>query len=257
VRSWPLALVSIGLSCAPAAPEAPPESETYGPCPPGQACAIMPLGDSITVGYGEPPPRGGYRIPLFRRARAEGRDITFVGSAQSGPTHVERHLFPRANEGHSGFGIGEGPTGLTTLLEQHDPIRSHRPDIVLLMIGTNDITDDIRAGVVTSSAPARLARLVDRILDSDPHLLLLVAQIIPRGAPEDNGRVEAYNAQVADLVRLRAAAGRHIGLVDVYRPFVANAHFASEYLSDLLHPSARGFDVIGEAFYQALQPYLR
>jgi lysophospholipase L1-like esterase len=226
-----------------------------GPCPGGRPCAIMPLGDSITVGYGEPPPRGGYRIPLFRLARAEGRAITFVGSAESGPATLDQQPFPRANEGHSGFGIGEGPTGLTSWLAEHDLLARYRPDIVTLMIGTNDITDEIQANAAHSDAPARLSRLVDGILASDPRLLLVVAQIVPRA--DGNDRVRAYNAAVADLVATRAAAGRRIVLVDLFAAFVANPDFASAYLSDGLHPSGPGYQIIGRELYRVLQPYLR
>src|SRR4051812_346982 len=48
------------------------ETAAYAPCPPkGRACAIMPLGDSITEGYRSS--GGGYRPPLFHLALQDGK----------------------------------------------------------------------------------------------------------------------------------------------------------------------------------------
>lgn len=74
----------------------------YTPCPTtGEPCKILPLGDSITDGIGVQG-GGGYRIELFRKARAAGKNITFVGSLVNGPSMVDGAAFPRNHEGHSG-----------------------------------------------------------------------------------------------------------------------------------------------------------
>jgi hypothetical protein len=45
----------------------------------------MPLGDSITDGYGTP---GGYRIELFRKILTASQHATFVGRNSNGPGTV-------------------------------------------------------------------------------------------------------------------------------------------------------------------------
>ena len=80
----------------------------YNPCPSTGACAILPLGDSITAGTGSSD-GGGYRVELFKQAVANSQSITFVGTLASGPTTVSGKPFPRSHEGHSGFVIDTIP----------------------------------------------------------------------------------------------------------------------------------------------------
>ena len=64
------------------------------------APVIMPLGDSITDGFGIP---GGYRIDLEDDLLGSGLTPNFVGSLQNGPTQ----LADKQHEGHSGWRIDE------------------------------------------------------------------------------------------------------------------------------------------------------
>ncbi len=128
---------------------------TYRPCPTdGTACKIMPFGDSITDGYNGDTP-GGYRVELFRLAHAAGKNITFVGSGSNGPNTVGGVAFPHNHEGHSGWTIAPagGRSGISTLVSTVMP--QYKPDIVLLMIGTNDAIDNYDM----PNAPKRLARV--------------------------------------------------------------------------------------------------
>ncbi len=77
----------------------------YAPRPAAGACAIMPLGDSITEGY-RSSKGGGYRVELFHDALADNKSVTFVGSADpNGPATVRGVAFPPDNEGHGGYRI--------------------------------------------------------------------------------------------------------------------------------------------------------
>ena len=77
--------------------------------------------------------------------------------------------------------------------------------------------------------------------------------------PTDVGaaNVKAYNAGIPALVKARAAAGKHIGVVDVYGHFVANPSWRTDYLPNGIHPGAPGYKVMGEAWYAALARLLR
>lgn len=236
---------------APASPDGAPPPALAPPCPTGRPCGIMPLGDSITFGTGSSD-GGGYRVPFFRRAMVDGRAITFLGSMMSGPASVDGVAFPQANEGHIGFTIDDAPAvdrhGIAPLALP--AIDRTSPDIVLLMIGTNDIgTRNALEG-----APARLAALVDAITTHDPHLALFVAEIPPTANDDDAAPERAYNAAVADIVRSRANAGKRVTLVDMYGPFTANAAYRSEYLADGLHPNDAGYDVMARIWYDAVGP---
>jgi len=220
----------------------------YDPCPPkGKACAILPLGDSITTGVGYPG-GGGYRVELFLQAVRHGKALTFVGSGSNGPQTVAGVPFPRAHEGHSGYSIGR----LSTTLAENDAIARYHPDIVLMHVGTHDVTlpRDIDASL------RRMGDLIDQIQAHDPHVLVLVGTIIlSRSKPLNDGAV-LFNAGLPALVEARAAAGRHIALVDVAAKFTANPDYQTEYLGSKVHPNAAGYDVMGDAWYEALAPLL-
>jgi lysophospholipase L1-like esterase len=192
---------------------------------------VLPLGDSITVGLGASG-GGGYRVPLFAKARAAGQSITFVGSQSGGPTMVDGATFPRNHEGHSGrtidFIAGRIP----------DPALSGGAHIILLMIGTNDMY------MQPAGAPARLEALLDEILMVAPDVLLVVAQLTP--FPGSDAQVRTYNAAIPALVEERAAMGKHILLVDMY------TDFPSSLIGDGVHPNAQGYELMAERWYEAI-----
>jgi alpha-galactosidase len=195
---------------------------------------IMPLGDSITDGAQVP---GGYRIELWRRLVGQDRRrIDFVGWLQNGPPE----LGDRDHEGHSGWRIDEVAASVDGWLARH------RPEIVLLMIGTNDMLQNNAV-----AAPARLGELLDRISRQLPAATVLVATLPPLAGAEANRRVAAFNRALPAVVQARAAAGRRVRLVDV----AAGLTLAD--VGDGVHPNARGHAKIAAAWYGALVPLLR
>jgi len=205
----------------------------YDPCPAkGTACAIMPFGDSLTQGdHGDNTADGGYRPPLFHLALASSQTITFVGQASNGPDMVDGVAFPKHHDGFPGFSIdGGGPfPGITSFAADH--IKMYKPNIVTLMIGTNDINSQIDL----ANAPTRLGHLMDVILDADPKLLLVVAQISPSKDDGFNARAMTYNSAIPGLVKTRAGSGKHIATVDMWTAFMQNTNYRTEYLNDLVH----------------------
>ncbi len=214
-------------------------------------CGVLPLGDSITEGFGSS--GGGYRVELFRRAIAGGKNITFVGTLQNGPNEVDGKPFPRKHEGHGGYTIDtdSGHSGISgQITSQALATGAH---IVLLMIGTNDINGNVDV----NNAPTRLGKLIDDITMRAPNALVVVATIIPiannQGA---NQKVMAYNGKLPELVNMRAAAGKHVVLLDNYGLFAANPNYASAWMGDNLHPNNTGYAELGKAFYGAIESAL-
>jgi lysophospholipase L1-like esterase len=216
----------------------------YNPCPPsGTDCTIMPFGDSITDGYTV---RGGYRIPFFQRAHQEGKQFTFVGSQTNGPATVDGVPFPQQNEGHSAYTINDEPSvprkGIAPLVPTVIP--KYHPDVVLLMIGTNDVDNSLDL----PNVPTRLGALIDSIIALDAHTLIVVAQITPTQQDPLNTRIQAYNAGIPAVVKSRADAGKHVALVDMYSAFVQDSAFKSKYLADRLHPNAAGYQIMSDVW---------
>jgi len=227
---------------------------TFSPCPSSAStpCAVLPLGDSITEGYGSS--GGGYRVELFRQAVQNGKNLTFVGSLQNGPNTVQNQTFPKKHEGHGGYTIdtGTGHSGISgTITDQ--AISNYHPNIVLLMIGTNDVNGNVDI----AAAPTRLGKLVDDITTRAPDALVVVATIIPIANDGTNPKVQTYNAALPALVKTRADAGKHVVLLDNYAAFSKDASYRTTLMSDYLHPNDAGYVVLGRSMYDAISAFLR
>ena len=223
---------------------------SYQPCPSdGNPCKILPLGDSITFGVNDEG-NGGYRGPLFALAVAAQQKITFTGSLSNGPATVSGQTFPKKNEGHSGWGISEvtpysgGSAGIATVIPS--PALSSGsggvPHIILLHIGTND-SGSFTATQMTSD----LTGFLDKIIANAPDALLVVAQIIPLGYGT-NDVIKAYNQAIPGLVQQRAAAGKHVALVDMYTGFNASTMLGS----DSIHPNSTGYKFMADHWYSTI-----
>jgi lysophospholipase L1-like esterase len=215
------------------------------PCPPrGTPCRIMPLGDSITFGYGSTT-GGGYRVELFSQALAAGKSITFVGSSTSGPDTVSGAAFPKENEGHSGYSIDDSSQtkGISPLVDS--AIATYKPNIILLMIGTNDM----HYSIDLANAPTRLGQLLDQITTDAPKALLVVAKIIPAHGAQNTPTI-AYNAAIPDVVQKRVAQGKQIVLVDMYDALKV---WSTALYKDSEHPNDTGYAMMAQTWYPAIQ----
>jgi hypothetical protein len=234
----------------------------YNPCPPkGQPCRVMPLGDSITFGVNF---AGSYRVELFHRALQDAKTFTFVGSQINGPATVDGVVFPQSHEGHSGYTIDNAtfidPTQAVPLQTRvgiypfvEGWIASAHPDIITMMIGTNDVQHNIDV----ANAPARLGGLMDRILAADPHILLIVSKVTPTQTDTLTAAMQAFNAQIPALIQARATAGKHIMLADMYTALTNVTGYQTTLFGDNLHPNQAGYTVMGDAWYAVLATFLR
>ena len=195
---------------------------------------VMPLGDSLTDGYNIP---GGYRIELVSRLDGDDLDVDLVGTLRNGPSSLR----DRDHEGHSGFRIDEIAGSVDRWLTRYEP------DIVLLMIGTNDVVQDHQL----NTAPERLGDLIDQITTTLPNAHVIVGSI-PQivGSPNDE-RVVAFNADVPDVVGKRIEDGEPVTYVDI------NAVIDRDDLhTDYTHLNATGYCKLGDVWYRAIRSVL-
>ncbi|HOW72678.1 MAG TPA: GDSL-type esterase/lipase family protein [Phycisphaerae bacterium] len=205
------------------------------------AIRIMPLGDSITVGVGDDN-NGGYRGPLYQMLTSTTSVVDFVGS-QIGGTITDRN-----HEGHSGWRADQIRDSVPGWLT------AARPDIVLLHIGTNDITQGQQVpGTVTEIG--EILDIVDSYETSHgTPITVVLARIINRSNSLDALGLEttAFNASIASMAAARIAAGDRLVVVD--------HESALSYPGDLVdsvHPNASGYQKMAAVWYEGLHPLLR
>jgi lysophospholipase L1-like esterase len=83
-----------------------------------------------------------------------------------------------------------------------------------------------------------------------------VATIIPTTTDSTNAAVRTYNAAIPGLVQQRAAAGKHVMLLDMYSVFSSNANYKTALMNDNLHPNATGYATMGDAWFATIRPFL-
>jgi lysophospholipase L1-like esterase len=225
----------------------PDATVVFNPCPKnGSACKILPFGDSITRGA-KSSNEGGYRSPLYALILAGKQKAVFTGSQSHGPSQVSGQTFPRSHEGHAGWTIDPGfnmisssYSGISKLVPS--PALDGNPNIILLMIGTNDLF-----ARETANMAVRLEALLDKIVLNAPNALIVLAQLTPLGHNDPN--LTAYNAKIPGMVQARAAKGQHIIGVDMSKLPVTD-------LSDGTHPNDRGYAYMADVWYAAIKDLL-
>lgn len=198
----------------------------------GTPVRVMPLGDSITDGFNV---AGGYRIQFYNRLAADGLtgSLNFVGSMSNGPAS----LLDREHEGHTSWHIADLANNIDGWMT------THTPKIVMLMIGANDILHS-----QFPNATTRLSSLIDQICAKLPAGgKLYVAQITPLADPAYNDLVNQYNAAIPGIVQSKVNQGKPVFLVNM------NSVVTLNDLADGIHPSATGYDKMGNAWYAIIK----
>ncbi|WP_212997218.1 SGNH/GDSL hydrolase family protein [Winogradskya consettensis] len=196
------------------------------PASASEPVVLLPLGASITHGYGSTDGNG-YRGVLYERlTREAGLSVDFVGSQRSGTAPDPDH------EGHPGWRIDQ-------IAARADGwLATYHPDIVVMHLGTNDMIQDYRS----ATAPDRVVALADHIVAADPGVTVYVSSLVCSSVPAVNARIDAFNA------RLPALVAGHYGVVYVDQHAVMTA----ADLSDQVHPTDHGYHKIADAWYDAI-----
>jgi hypothetical protein len=205
---------------------------------------LMPLGDSITVGFGG---LAGYRLPLWLKLKAEGvQSLDFVGSSQ---LHSIPGFGDPDHEGHSGWTLQDliafDDGGLSPSWTIEDGLFVQQPTLILLHAGTNDVFE----AETWQLGTARLDELLGRIGDQAPAATTLVAELIPTADAAANLCVDWLNRRAAEVVQERWAAGELV-------KWVPTAPFCPEFVSGdgtPVHPDAVCYDGLAKAWVQGLR----
>jgi lysophospholipase L1-like esterase len=231
---------------------------------PARPIRILPMGDSITAGYTDSgfavPFSFGYRAELYRLLGLAGYRVQFVGHSQqpwdgmAGPVTLPPGTFDLricGQDFHDGYG-GAASSAFSNPGQLAGAMRELEPDVILLMIGINDISG---AGPrALSPLKANLDVMVDTITASRPEAHLIVAQITPLcGA--DKTLID-YNSFIKDeLIPSWRAKGRTVSTVDQYRNFLTKdgAIDPGLYSNGINHPNATGYDRMARTWLEGIE----
>ena len=219
---------------------------------------VMPLGDSITYGYNGS--NAGYRGPLYDLLRSLAPAFQYIGTSMLFPCHLPvEPLDQRRHEGHSSFslqdvnnnldgfdnsrflqygGAARNPNGGFWFTGENGTGRAPMyPDVVLMMLGTNDLDN-------LPEVETRLRTLIEKITRQRPAARLLVAKITPLANYPD---VQTYNQIVGLVAADFQMAGFKVSLVDM------NTNFPLDGLDpDGVHPNDTGFRWMAIQWHESL-----
>ncbi|MEV1008025.1 ricin-type beta-trefoil lectin domain protein [Streptomyces sp. NPDC049881] len=190
---------------------------------------LLPLGASNTEGHGSSN-GSGYRGPLYDLLAADGHQPDFVGGLRNGSVQDPDH------EGHSGWRIDQIAGIVDGVMARH------RPTVVTLQIGTNDLNQQYEVPGISQ----RLDALIDRIVAADPTVTVLVSPLFVTTNPTIEATRAEYDRQIPLIVQAKQAQGKRVGLVDTSAVQVSD-------LSDQLHPNDGGYRKVADAFHAAVR----
>jgi lysophospholipase L1-like esterase len=237
------------------------------------ALSIHPLGDSITWGYttasaADSP--GGYREPLYRNLTlTNGMTVDFVGANTSNPGPLLTQDNEVQHDGYPQYTITEVnhnldanvPTGKTRgnnggfWLTGTGTRPAIYPDIILLLIGSNDN----EGGAFAATIEQRLDLMVTKIFTLRPTTHLYLASIPPYPADANKTAIaKAYNALiVGKTIPKFLSQGRNIRFVDQYANFILASSpdgdvVNSALFGDTIHPNEAGYQLMGDTWAAAV-----
>lgn len=206
---------------------------------------FLAFGDSITAGEISFPiagisPQGGFANSILRVVPSASYPSVLSGLLRARYTAQSSGIVV-ANEGVS----GERARDAATLSRFSQAVSTHRPDVVLLMHGYNDIIDPSVITATVNAVDAMAAEARNRRVAR-----VVVINLAPPRAGGNNSRpattIDAFNERLQ-----RAAAGEGALYVDI---FSALSSSVSTYIGvDGLHPNEAGYRKIAETVLAAIQ----
>jgi lysophospholipase L1-like esterase len=209
---------------------------------------VMPLGDSITYDnrITETRPVGqrtAYRQPLYLYLKDDGYDVDFVGSQIAGQDAAPS--FDPDNEGHPGWQADGDPGGENIAPKIYNWLSDHPADIILLHIGTNDIS----GGQDPAGVASEIAQILDEIdryeTDKGVKVWVILARIISR-TDSMASATTTFNNQIQPMVDARK--GDNIIVVDmehnaglIYMIDQSSPYYGGD-MYDRLHPNVSGYE---------------
>ena len=202
---------------------------------------IMPLGASITMGYGSSD-ENGYRLELRNLLVYSGYDVDFVGSLENGTFEDQQH------EGHGGYNINQVKNNV------YNYLNNNPAQIILVHIGTNNITDT--NSYTTPDEIAALLDEIDRWENDNAPVIVVLPEIINRNCITDVTPCDAskwtteFNDNVVGMAEARIASGDRLIIVDLENGAGLNYRlYPGGDMIDNKHPYDNGYAKMADTWF--------
>jgi lysophospholipase L1-like esterase len=218
---------------------------------------IMPAGDSITNGDGE---QGGYRKYLYDALTKKGYKIDMVGPNGKDNASANGISYDDNHAGFSGYQIKEVPSwgqqqggkgSLYNELKNNNAVKNANPDIILLMIGTNDLTANRSMDACASDLRAMLDYMLADMSSDGVIFLCTVPEHTAYGG--NTQKIGNYNNTVKSVAEEYASKGKNVKFADVHGCLDG----MNDISGDQLHPNGGGYKKIGNFFADTIDSYLK
>ncbi|MCR4796029.1 MAG: acetylxylan esterase [Ruminococcus sp.] len=220
---------------------------------------IMPLGDSITYGMAD---EGGYRKYLSYFLQQNGySNVDLVGpegkDSASFNYNGQKVNYDDNHAGYSGYTITnlQGGwfgqlNGILETMQGGDYIKKYSPDIILLQIGTNDVSNGHLDG-----SEERLHTLLDYLKEKMPSDGKIFLTTIPDlgntgWGGNSNGDIAKYNELIKKVAN--DYSSKNVIYADIH-----SVIDASKDLADGVHPNAGGYEKMGKYWFEKIESYLK
>jgi lysophospholipase L1-like esterase len=225
---------------------------------PANPLKVMAVGDSITDDCVF---NGAWRLYLQPLLETNSYAFTFVGRQTSVPvgnfTKTMHEAYCGAVIAPPGIYAAHGYVATNSYLERivADALTNITPDLVLVLIGVNDIGHGRDPWLTATND---MSNLLGLIFSNAPNASVIIAKVTSIAKASDISglnysfylaNVPIYNASLQALVNQRRAAGQNVFLADMF----SGVNTSTMLLSDGLHPNASGLQAIAQEWLTRIQ----
>ena len=234
--------------------------------------AIWFVGDSITQSNADGDGNGSPRKSLYDRLTAGGYTFTYTGSSTNNPDGLSGINYT-SHSGYSGSMV-TNPTNMDGRVDMTATLNGTfgtsgvsnqwgtgllatvKPNVVLIMLGTNDIDQMARTGSNPAAVALNLQAYVNKIysLPGSINPTVFISTIAPNRTDGVNGtktvNTASFNAALPNVAAALHAALKDVYLVDSFTPL--NNNYSTAMNGDNLHPNATGNGLIADAWYAGI-----
>ncbi|KAI1762607.1 carbohydrate esterase family 3 protein [Hypoxylon sp. FL1150] len=199
----------------------------------GMALRIMPLGASITYGYGSKD-KDGYRKDLRDKLEAGGNEVNMVGDNPSG------EMKDNDTEGWKGYTVA------MVHEKANKAVPEFKPNLILVNVGTNDCikNEDL------PDAGNRMTSLLNDLYRESPRATVILSTLLVNRDDAVQKRTVDFNDQLKTVASKFQLYGKRLVLVDMQGP---KGPLKADLNADGTHPNEVGYRKMADVWYDGIQ----